>query len=495
MRVPVVLVPVRVLVLVLVLGHGARGQEPDPPPARPAPAAKHVIVCIADGWGYPQVAATAKYAGGAAPYATWAHHAMATWDETTRKTNGGVGYDPENAWSDFGWAARIATDSASSATAMFCGVKTDRGRIGVGVGGRERLRTLGEVALARGLATGAVTSVPISHATPAAWLAHNDDRDNGLAIADEVLFGDPNATGPASAKAHGGGHGPTAPGPTVWIGGGHPGFDRSPYVDAAIRDRLAGGGAAAGGWALVERLAGQRDGGARLLAAAADPATARLAGLFGGKGGNIAFRKADGSGHDPENPTLAEMARAALAVCARDPDGFVLMVEGGAIDWGGHGNALDRCVGEMRGFDEMVAAAVAWVDDPATPATWDDTLVIVTGDHECGYLCPGPRVFPDQPFGEVSPRTLALEKPVEGKGGRRASWEDGNGDGKIDAGEPVYWVWHSPTHTNHLIPLYARGAGAARFAADPETAGTDPKRGRYIDNTAVFRVVFAALGE
>lgn len=166
------------------------------------------------------------------------------------------------------------------------------------------------------------------------------------------------------------------------------------------------------------------------------------------------------------------------------------MVEGGAVDWAGHANNMDRMIGELLGFNEAVQAVIDWVDDPHNGSNWDNTLVIVTGDHETGYLTAGPGVFPDQPLGAVNSSTLALEKELAGSS-RRASWQDGNGNDEIDAGETVYWAWNSSSHSNSLIPLYARGAGADMFAG--YVAGTDPVRGAYLDNTAVYQVMHAVV--
>ena len=82
-------------------------------------------------------------------------------------------------------------------------------------------------------------------------------------------------------------------------------------------------------------------------------------------------------------PTLAEMSRAALNVLDNDPDGFVMMIEGGAVDWAGHANQSGRLIEEQVDFDLAVDAVLAWVE---ANSNWGETLLIVTGDHETGYL-------------------------------------------------------------------------------------------------------------
>lgn len=466
------------------------------------PAARYVILLLGDGMGANHVAAANLYTGRAPPYQAW----LKTWASTFAA---GGSYDPAQAWRDFRYVMAGATDSAAAATALFTGAKTANGRVAASADGSQRLFSLGDKARGLGKSLGAVSSVYLSHATPAAWYAHNLARSNGYAIADEGLWGDPNTTGdPATSPYYGGGLGRTLPPADVLLGAGHPAWGGANYINWAIRDKLAIEAGVAGAFTFVERVAGSPDGGAQLLAAAANPATTRLAGLFGGVAGNLEYRLADGTGGDPENPALAEMTQAALAVLARHPDGFVLLVEGGAIDWAAHNNNLDQVIGEVLDFNAAVAAVSDWVDDPTTPADWGNTLVIVTADHETGYLTAGLNIFPDQPLGPVNAQTLALEKTM-GSTGRRASWVDTDGDNEIDAGEKVYWAWHSSSHTDSLVPVYARGAGAellegflarsSEFSRSTQREGptkvgptngeVDPVRGAYLDNTDIFRLM------
>ena len=445
------------------------------------PEARYVIVMIGDGQGARQVEAARRYLGRPLVFESWAAYWMSTYPA-------GGEYDPAQAWTDFGYVLKNPTDSAAAATAMFSGVKTADGRINVSADGTTRLFSIADKArrLARGV--GAASSVYLSHATPGAWLAHNDWRGNGFAIASEELWGDPLAIGaPALHPAFGGGHGLSLPAADVALGAGHPQWALQAagnvYITQTMLTRLRA--ESAGAFTFVERIPGEA-AGARLLQASAAASTTRLAGLFGGAGGSLEYRLADRRGANLEEPNLAEMTRASLAVLAHRPEGFVLMVEGGAIDWAAHANQMDAMLGEEIDFNAAVQAVIDWVDDPASPATWQNTLIIVTGDHETGYLTAAPGVFADQALGEVVSTTIRLEKPVVGGAGR-ASWDDQNGDGRIDPGERVFWAWNSTGHTNSLAPLYAYGVGADRFG--DFLAGVDPRRGSYLDNTALFQVV------
>ena len=438
------------------------------------PSAKYIILMVADGWGEKQIEATNKYTGNTPSYqqsgAGWSKHWISTFPS-------GGSYNSTQAWSNFTYVLQNPTDSAAAATALYTGLKTQNARITASPDGASRFVSIGEKAKTVGKSVGAVSSVPLSHATPGAWTSHNRDRSNGYAIADEALFGNPNTTGQPSDPFYAGGLGPTLPSVDVLIGD-----RRTNYVNDTIRNTLVSDGV----YEVVEGVAGQ-DGGANLLAAANDSNVTKLAGLF-----DHVFHNADGSGFDSETPTLADSTEAALAVLSRDPNGFVLMVEGGAVDWAGHSNNMNQMIGEMKDFNEAVQAVIDWVNDPTNDATWDNTLVIVTGDHETGYLTQAPGVFPDQSLGQVNAATVALEKSYTGSNGRRASWVDTDNDGVIDAGETVHWAWNSSGHSNSLIPLYARGAGAELFPG--HATSNDPVRGAYLDNTDVFSVMDTVAG-
>jgi outer membrane protein assembly factor BamB len=138
---------------------------------------------ISDGCGYNHVIASSLYAFGRAD--GWAYQkfpvrlAMATFPYQGS-------YDPARAWTEFAYVKKGATDSAAAATAMACGVKTYNGAIGVGPD-KQRVRNILEKAEVRGLATGVVSSVPFSHATPAGFLVHNEGRGNYDEIALSML--------------------------------------------------------------------------------------------------------------------------------------------------------------------------------------------------------------------------------------------------------------------------------------------------------------------
>ena len=87
-------------------------------------------------------------------------------------------------------------------------------------------------------------------------------------------------------------------------------------------------------------------------------------------------------------PFLQEMAGFALDFLDRDPDGFFLVLEQENIDSAGHlppvtVAKIDRDVFAVLELDETVAAVLDWISQRDDP---DDTLLIVTADHETGGL-------------------------------------------------------------------------------------------------------------
>lgn len=288
------------------------------------------------------------------------------------------------------------TDSASSATSMTAGIKTYNNAILIDPEGRQVVSIAHRAQLA-GLAVGVVTSVPISHATPASAYAHNVHRSDYQDLSRDLL-GQRSISHPEQPLA----------GLDVVVGAGHgvareqdnaqgenfvPGNAYLAETDLAEVDVCNGGR-----YVVAKRSPGQ-DGRTVLMDAAARAARERrrLLGFFGVGGiskGHLPFATADG-GYDPvpgrtkvaeryeeadlqENPTLAEMVEAALQVLSIDEQGFWLMVEAGDVDWANHDNNLDNAVGAVRSGDDAVKVITDWVEQHSN---WDESLMILTGDH------------------------------------------------------------------------------------------------------------------
>jgi len=333
------------------------------------------------------------------------------------------GYDPERGGST-PWARPVDlayligqsrtvphayTDSAASATSMTCGIKTFNGAINVNRYGRKFVPIARQLQ-AQGRSIGVVTSVPISHATPAAAYANNVSRSDYQDLSRDLLGLRSSAHRQTPLRGVdvllGAGWGEAAesdPGQGVnFIPGNR-------YLPEGALESISH--AEGGAYHVVQRTAG-RDGKKILLDAARMAAEngRRLFGFFGAAGGHLPFATADG-GYDPvvldaetraslngsqrhynpersyaaaaitENPTLADLTAAALSVLGRNRNGFWLMIEPGDVDWAMHGNNIDNAIGAIRSGEQAVRTLFDWIE---RQDAWEDTMVIVTADH--GHL-------------------------------------------------------------------------------------------------------------
>lgn len=419
------------------------------------PVARNVILFISDGTGWQSWDAGGYDEDGQLgqrPYDDFAVRFPVT------TFSAGGSYDPRQAWDatprddddyfdGYHYLKQAPTDSAAAATAMATGVKTRDGMVGQTPDG-DRLASLCELAIAAGRAAGVVTSVQISHATPASFAAHVESRSSYTRIGMEMIL---------QSKLQ------------VIMGAGHPMFDSSGQPRQSGEYQYVGGRATwrrvIGGrtdWTLVddrqqfEQLVDREDPPTRVLGLAPIGDKLQTTGAV--------------SNEQRTTPDLATMVGGALNVLSRNPQGFFLMVEAGASDWASHGNDLQQLVYELEDLHAAIAAARAWVE---ANGGWERNLVILTTDHGNGLL-----LGPDS-------ETVAFQ-PIVNRG----------------AGQLPEARWHTGHHVNELVRLYAHGAGSELFATyvageDPFITEHYPDWGpAYIDNTAVFHVARRAmLGE
>jgi alkaline phosphatase len=463
--------------------------------------AKHIILFIGDGMHLEHEIAASRYLSGADndlvfhrfPYKT----PVSTWDVTTYNALASdglydpgkivpvTGYDPARGGEypypmnriliDYSYFLDPlhATDSASAATAWATGFKTDEGNISwlpgdPVIGGNRKndgsLTTVAEILReSLGYSIGIVSTVPFSHATPAAQVSHNRSRKNYYAIADEII---------------------RIIQPEVVIGGGHPEWDPEYMASALLNDIRSG---SIGAYEFAERKAG-KDGTELLFskAASAIKNNRKLFGLFGGAGGNFEHPvPADIPGFPyikkatSENPLLRDATVAALNLLSKDDDGFFLMVEQGDIDWANHANDYKWMIGTLWDLNEAVKAAIDFVDQPADEITWDNTLLIVTSDHSNSLM----RLIPETKTekGDLPGQTA---KPLDYPCPAHAYC----GNYLYPDGDVTYGTGH---HTNELVMLYATGSNSNLFK---KYEGKWYPCTSIIDNTHIFYVITEAAG-
>jgi len=455
--------------------------------------ARNIIICVADGGGFNQYAAGSYYEFGRLGQQVyeqpgWVQLASRTLSldhptvfRTAYTNDVVIEYDPAKAWDvdldrraggrpskGYEFLLNKPTDSASSATAMAMGLKAINGRINYVFGpdnkeGPAVGRSIAEIAKAMGKSAGVVSSVQWNDATPACFGgAHEQGRGSRRNIANEMLASDTL---------------------DVIMGGEHPEYDQNGAPRLRPREvdyDIAGGSLT---WAALKSGTHARrwkliDGKAQFEALAstyAQPPILGIARVTNCLQSERQTRDWNGDGRidssdyklapaykDPFVPTvpkLETMARGALNVLSRNPKGFFLMVEGGAVDKAAHANHPGRVIEEQVAFNHMLRAVADWVE---RYSSWDETLVIVTADHETGLLL------------GVNSDTIPFDRVLN------------RGPGRMPA-----LGFNSGGHSNHLVPIRARGPGAKLF----ETAvlGADPVRGAYVDNTTIFDVMNAAI--
>ncbi len=290
-----------------------------------AAAPKYVFMFIGDGMGMPQ--------------------RMVAEDYSRRIGRGPLAMNalPYQGLTRTASADQLITDSAAAATAIACGVKANNGALGVTPDGR-RVESVAEVAKGKGMKVGIITTVTIVHATPAAFYAHRKNRGDSYRIALDLV----------------------ASGFDFFAGSGvYNKYDdtRDPQYRGNVFDI-----ARAAGYAVVREKApfsALKPGAGKVWCAFAD---------YG-----LEFDIDDGSSY----PTLKEMVAKGVELLD-GPDGFFIMAEGGKVDYAAHANDAATTVKDIIAMDDAVKVARAFLERHP-----DETLIVVTGDHETGGLAMG----------------------------------------------------------------------------------------------------------
>ncbi len=239
----------------------------------------------------------------------------------------------------------IVPDSAATGTAMASGYKTESGIIGMNTDADTAYETIAEAAKRLGKSVGLVTTTRITHATPAAFGAHTDDRDDENLIAVQYL------------KTNF----------EVLLGGGWRHF----VPKSTKKSRR---------WEERDVLSEFSQKGYQILRNKNDLTSleiqkdTKVLGVF--HHSHLPFyldRKND-------VPGLVEMTQIAIKILSQNPKGFFLMVEGGRIDHASHGNSPAASIGDLLELDNAVQVAIDYgKKDPAT-------LILAGGDHETGGM-------------------------------------------------------------------------------------------------------------
>ncbi|XP_071805530.1 alkaline phosphatase-like [Asterias amurensis] len=327
--------------------------------------AKNVVMFVGDGMGISTVTAARILKGQKA---------------------GKTGEETVLAWEDFSSIAlsktycvdRQVSDSSSTATAFFCGVKANDAT--VGLDDRAQFRDCATTINASvdsfmvdghraGKATGFVTTSRVTHATPAALYAHSPDRyweDDEDVPSEERALGctDIGAQLVENGKMF-----------EVIMGGGRRELTPRDFIDPEYPEKdghREDGRNIIQEWLLNKPLESSKYVWNLDDFNNVDPdETDHLIALF--ERSHMQFEQ-ERMDDEAGEPSLAEMVEKAIQILRKDPDGFFLAVEGARIDHGHHDGIASIALHETLAMEEAVAKAMELTNE-------EDTLIIVTADH------------------------------------------------------------------------------------------------------------------
>ena len=355
------------------------------------------------------------------------------------------------------------TDSASAATAMSAGVKTYNAAIAVD-NDKSEVKTVLEAAKEKGKATGLVATSEITHATPASFGAHDENRNNMNRIADDYYQDLVNGKHKVD----------------VLLGGGKSNFVRKDVdlTKAFKKD----------GYSYVtNKKELWKDKNKQVLGLFADGGLPKMI------------------DRTSETPSLEEMTNSAIKRLNKDKDGFFLMVEGSQIDWAGHDNDIVGAMSEMEDFEKAYKAAIEFAKKDK------HTLVVATADHSTGGFSIGAKgvynwsgeplkaakktpdfmaeaivkgADPEKTLNQyIDQAKLKLTSEEVSSVKKAAATKDQT---KIDnAIEAIFdtrsnTAWTTGGHTGEDVPVYAYGPYKERFAGQ-------------VDNTDQAKIIFNLL--
>ena len=307
------------------------GSAQKPPKKRP----KNIIFCVADGMAMSAVTMADVYRDvvlGQRGY----------WSELMEREDVVTGLQDTRSLSS------LVTDSSAAASAWGSGSHIWNGQCNMFPDGT-KLRPIADIVHAAGLRVGLVTTTTITHATPSGFSVQSANRGWEDLIAEAHLTS----------------------GVDVLMGGGANYFDQEKrrknrrHKDA--RDTDLFGEFAAKGFQVVQHKSALKS-----------LKPGKVLGIFSDSHLPYTVDHVNTPELLEKVPTLAEMTEAALNNLKNSPKGFLLQVEGGRVDHGGHSNDVAALVFDQIAFEEAVKKCIEFAERDG------NTLVVITSDHACG---------------------------------------------------------------------------------------------------------------
>ena len=310
---------------------------------------KYVFLFIGDGMSYPQIQSTSDYLGALNDEDYW--QAQPSLDDNQGAILNGPEYLNFMNFEGVGTAVTFdsnsfAPDSASTATSIATGHKTYSGSINVDETGTVEYETIAEQLKAqKGYEIGVITSVNLNHATPAAFYAHQASRSSYYEIGLEMVESDFD----------------------YFAGGGllDPTGSEGDQTDLYQLAQEAG--------YTVARTYAEADA----ISADTDKAIIIEENLADSDAIPYEIDRTD------DMWSLADYVEKGIEVLDNDT-GFFMMCEGGKIDWACHANDAGSSIHDTQALADAVQVAIDFAAEHP-----DETLILVTGDHETGGLTIG----------------------------------------------------------------------------------------------------------
>lgn len=306
---------------------------------------------------------------------------------------------------------KTITCSAASGTAIASGQKTLYSRLGCD-GDFNRLESMAFPLKEEGYKIGIMSSVPITHATPAAFYASTPDRGDGYGIMKQI---------PDS------------------------GFDF--FGGSGFEDMFGKDGQQLGADKYLEQHGYEVCFGPEEFLAAADTCE-RI--VFCQQKSKAEDAKAYVSEEaDAKDITLAEMLQLAIDYLG-DEEPFFIMCEGGDIDWESHSSYTMPMIEKVISFDNAIAVAYEFYK--AHP---EETLIVVTADHETGGVAIGQ--------GESWSNTFIdwIKIEEEWEKNKEKYLQDSKANREFNEASHIGWT--TSYHTGGPVPVFSIGKGAEKF--------------------------------
>ena len=315
-------------------------------------------------------------------------------------------------------ANRNVTCSSAAGTAIACGVKANNGTLGVDKDSIN-VESVATVLKRDGYKVGIMTTVPINHATPAAFYAHSVKRTDYYEISNDI---------PAS-------------GFDFFAGTGFLQFKGKDNDLESTEDILERNGYTVSYG--IEEFRRESAGKDKVVFCQAKN-RGKSAGYYVSDGLENTGVESDES-TDLTDATMAQMLELALEHFG-DDEPFFIMGEGGIIDWASHENRTMSTVENVLDFDAAIKVAYEFYEKHP-----DETLIVVTADHETGGLTLG--------AGRATINWKALENQWIESGKQNILDAEAN----AELNKKCSIGWTTVKHAGGAVPVFAIGVGAEKF--------------------------------